>query len=57
MTLPTALREMEISSSVGATDLDMFPHHNPNMDLVVRESSASWLIAGDRPRMGSGELA
>jgi hypothetical protein len=35
--LPTALREMWISSSVGAAYMEIFQHHSPNTDLRRRE--------------------
>ena len=37
MTLSTALRKMEISSSVRATDMEIFQHHSPKMDRIRRD--------------------
>jgi hypothetical protein len=34
---PPALREMWLSSSVGAAYLETFQHHGPNMDPMLRE--------------------
>jgi hypothetical protein len=36
ITLPTALREMSISSAVGAAYTGMFQHHSPNPDLILQ---------------------
>jgi hypothetical protein len=37
ITFSTALCEMWISSSVGAAELEIFPHHSPNADRRRRE--------------------
>jgi hypothetical protein len=37
ITIPTALRQMWISSFVGAADTEIYQHHSPTTDRILQE--------------------